>query len=197
MDYRLQTITAHLEAAERYARSIAVDTRLPKILQIQTDPAWREFIQDALDKRKYDQMFKYVRQYIALAERCPEEAELWLDKAEAILQRFSEKRRYLAQMVATWDYRHMERSRHQRSDAGRKCKRKKWAITLANVISSWEDIPESTCPLEIEGLERDFLIYRDGDTVCCVDGSTGQAIGNLKRSTFQKNYLGKQKKRGK
>lgn len=78
-----------------------------------------------------------------------------------------------------------ERREHNR-EIGRRSKRRRWADILAKQVTSWEEIPDSSDPLEIETLEADLRIYRDGKNVICViDGREKK----LARSTFEKNYL--------
>lgn len=92
------------------------------------------------------------------------------------------------QFAKLWpDAKSGRKGKQQRSDAGKKRKRRHWAELLADQISAWDEIPESLCPLEIDTLQADLLIYRDGDkVVCAVDGSES----HLARSSFEKRYLG-------
>ena len=79
--------------------------------------------------------------------------------------------------------------RHQReenSERGRKPKRRRWADELADMVGSWDEIPKSSKPLEIETLECDLILYRDGErVVCSIEGKES----SLARSTFEKRYL--------
>ena len=76
----------------------------------------------------------------------------------------------------------IERNREK----GKRPKRRKWADELAELIISWDEIPDSNDPLIIETLETDLKIYRDGeDVVCAADGN----VTKLARTTFERRYL--------
>ena len=76
------------------------------------------------------------------------------------------------------------------SDIGGAPKRRKWADLLVEQIDSWEDIPESTSPLEIDELDYNWKIFRDGDVVVCnIEDKKGTRTKTLKRSSFEKRYL--------
>lgn len=187
---RLVSLKWWLEAAEKQAFSIAANHRLPEILELQTDPAWQQFIEEAFDLERHKADFREVKAYLRAAEMSDGNAdEDALERAEAILRHFDNRRMYLSDMVARWDAAKGQLARKQRSDAGRTPKRRKWAEALAERISSWEEIPESFNPMEIETTERDFEIYRDGEYVFGIDADTREDLGKLKRTSFKKYYL--------
>lgn len=69
---------------------------------------------------------------------------------------------------------------------GKQSKRRKWAEELADLITSWDEIPDSHDPLVVDALEADRKIFRDGENVVCVvDGKETK----LARITFEKRYL--------
>ncbi|WP_303436629.1 hypothetical protein [Salipiger sp. 1_MG-2023] len=203
MEDRIESLLSRIDLHERYAQSIMNDTRLPLILEIQTDQAWKDFIREALDAKRNGDFFVKARSLLRLAAKDTSEAPSLCDTVEATLGTFDAKRKYLSQMVAAWDRSiamksaaEKERSRKQKSTAGKKNKRRWWAIEIASQISRWDDIPESHAPKLIEALERDFIFYRDGNTLCCEDFHTAQSIGTLKKDSFRRRYLSKRAKSG-
>jgi hypothetical protein len=73
---------------------------------------------------------------------------------------------------------------------GGKPKRRWWADVLDEQITSWDDIPESYAPMEIETDQADLKIYRDGDSVVCkIEDDRGERTQKLARSTFEKRYM--------
>jgi hypothetical protein len=87
---------------------------------------------------------------------------------------------------------------------GTASKRKNWAIEVSkrlikqtpkNQILAWEMIPTSPDHFDIELLEDDFEVYRDGDTLVAVNINT-HTESKLKKSTFLKEYYGIEKKLG-
>ncbi len=82
-----------------------------------------------------------------------------------------------------------KRSEENGRNGGRTNKRRKWADEAAKHIARWEDLPEDFNPLVIETDECDYEIYRDGERIFAFDQNTGQEIGSLARSTFEKRYL--------
>ena len=84
-----------------------------------------------------------------------------------------------------------ERREHNVKNA-KQPKRRWWADILAERVSSWDEIPDSRNPLEIETLEADLIFYRDGKhVICAINGKEKK----LARSTFEKRYLGSVGKR--
>ncbi len=74
---------------------------------------------------------------------------------------------------------------------GGKKKRRRWAVALADQITSWEDIPsERDEALEISAEDGDYTIYREGDTVICNHHyKKGMSEYSLAKSSFKKRYL--------
>ncbi len=80
--------------------------------------------------------------------------------------------------------------REDNRERGKKPKRRWWADEVAQRITSWEDIPESFSPMEIETDQADLTIYRDGNNVVCkIADDRGERTQKLARSTFEKRYL--------
>lgn len=75
---------------------------------------------------------------------------------------------------------------------GEQSKRRPWAEILAEQITSWEDIPtDRDDALEIWGAHGEYRIFREGDKVICYHtDEKGSTERSLKRSSFEKRYLG-------
>jgi hypothetical protein len=77
-----------------------------------------------------------------------------------------------------------------RSKGGRNPKKRGWAEILAAQISCWADIPGPHDPIELDGDDADFKIYRDGEKVVCrIRDGKGEREENLAKSSFEKRYL--------
>jgi hypothetical protein len=70
-------------------------------------------------------------------------------------------------------------------------KPKEWATILAAEVDSWLEIPDSAhSALEVERLEFDLRLYRDGKrVVCLINDGEGTKTSELAKSTFEKYYL--------
>jgi len=103
-----------------------------------------------------------------------------------------------------------QRAQHEYSTltgklGGSSPKRRLWAELLASELrktlpsteeEAWLQIPESTEPWEIEDVDFDYLIYRDGCDLIAIE-EPSRLEKKLKKSTFFKNYYRKTKNKAK
>jgi hypothetical protein len=105
----------------------------------------------------------------------------------------------VVEALALWNARKAHMALTQRKRAGGARKRRAWAETVAARITRpnmtkgecWNSIPdhEQGC-LEIESDDTDLRVWRDGDTLMCIEsGNNGEASRSLKQSSFKKRYL--------
>lgn len=189
MTDRAAAIEMSVRHAERQSESIVADKRLPQILALQTDDAWRRWIQNAINPEKHRAMFADVRALIRDQYAIEAEADAAYDEAEAILRRFNQDRMMLADLCAGWDA--TAPRRHARMP---RSKSKPWRAIAYHLLTTvggtknqqWQAIPEGD-GFYLANDGEQIEVYRDGNDLCCSSRRLGDE--KIAGSTFFRRYL--------
>jgi hypothetical protein len=179
--------------AEQLRLRLAATRR--KLAELASDPVFQRFLADDPSGMTHDQQL--FTGFLDEAEQCVaggnlRDAEIRLDGVDEVIRRKRDA-------LALWNKTKVRAGQSQRVKAGKASKRRSWADAVAKELmrsgrtkdEAWNNLPEHEQDgLDIEGDGADLKVWRDGDTLMCIEsGNSGEIGRHMKQSNFIRRYL--------